>query len=487
MANELRQDERESYEEQPREANEMLQGVLAMAPSWLGSAIIHIVVILLLAQVPWQISPQEDKVWQADIVNKVDDVKKEELPPEKPVVEDPDADLSDLPPADVAYVPEVEMEQTEMDVPGFNVLEPEKDPPLAIAKLALGDQGASGHFHGIYGSRGGRGRSASSMRYGGNPLAEKGVMDALGWLARVQESDGRWDSVKWGANHNCDAGLTGLALLAFLGHGDTDRDEGKYRLTVAKALEWLEKRGGGNGSFGERFYTQGICTMAVSEAYGMTKNPRWASLAQKALDFLCANQNANGGWDYGGNNPGRVDTSVTGWCVMALKSGVASGLNVPEASIVAIKKWITESVNADGTTGYTKNIGAQGSTGGTPPMTSVATLARQFMGWKRDSEELQKGLDYIAKAGPSVGANANLYYTYYGTLVMFQAQGEYWMNWNKAFRDPLIDRQVKNRGPQLDGSWDTDDTYGAHGGRVYTTAMAVFCLEVYYRFMPIFK
>ena len=34
------------------------------------------------------------------------------------------------------------------------------------------------------------------------------------------------------------------------------------------------------------------------------------------------------------------------------------------------------------------------------------------------------------------------------------------------------------------GSWNTNTIWGGYGGRVYTTAMATMCLEVYYRYAP---
>ena len=37
----------------------------------------------------------------------------------------------------------------------------------------------------------------------------------------------------------------------------------------------------------------------------------------------------------------------------------------------------------------------------------------------------------------------------------------------------------------LAGSWDPDTVWGGYGGRVYTTAMAALCLEVYYRYLPL--
>ena len=38
----------------------------------------------------------------------------------------------------------------------------------------------------------------------------------------------------------------------------------------------------------------------------------------------------------------------------------------------------------------------------------------------------------------------------------------------------------------LAGTWDTDTVWGGYGGRVYTTALATLCLEVYYRYLPMY-
>jgi len=480
MANESEYMQYDGEEYDGSEGHDVLQGILVRAPSWLGSAIVHAVIFLVLFQIPWQTGEARKTPVIADIKPPVEEIEEIEEPERPEIPEEPEITDQRLPEADVAYVPDVEMDQLEMDVPGFNELEPEEDPPLAIAKLALGDQGAAGHFHGIYGSRGGRGRRKSLLRFGGSRRSEKAVLDALGWLARAQEEDGHWDSKRWGAGGNVDAAVTGLALLAFLGHGETDQ-EGKYRRNVYKALQWLESYQAPNGSFKARFYTQGICTMAASEAYGMTR--RWGSMAQKAINFCVENQNPQGGWDYGGNNPGRVDTSVSGWVMMGIKSGVASGLNVPPQAIERIKNWLKTSTNADGTTGYAYQPG--GRAGGTGPMTAVGVLGKLFMGWGRDNPLVVKGLNYLKGKGLNLN---NMYHTYYATLAMFQGGGEFWNDWNKKFRDPLIEKQVKGRGLEFDGSWDPQGlTYGGHGGRVYATAMSVFCLEVYYRFLPVLK
>jgi len=77
-----------------------------------------------------------------------------------------------------------------------------------------------------------------------------------------------------------------------------------------------------------------------------------------------------------------------------------------------------------------------------------------------------------------------MYYTYYGTLAMFQLGGDYWRKWNAAMKDMLLPHQCKD-GDEA-GSWSPigglDDGIA---GRVYMTAMGALSLEVYYRYMRV--
>ncbi|HBN74959.1 MAG TPA: hypothetical protein DD473_03875, partial [Planctomycetaceae bacterium] len=78
-----------------------------------------------------------------------------------------------------------------------------------------------------------------------------------------------------------------------------------------------------------------------------------------------------------------------------------------------------------------------------------------------------------------------LYYWYYGTLAMYQFGGEEWNQWNGQVRELLIAKQRK-QGP-LAGSWNPDGPWGGYGGRIYSTALATLSLEVYYRFLPLYR
>ena len=64
-----------------------------------------------------------------------------------------------------------------------------------------------------------------------------------------------------------------------------------------------------------------------------------------------------------------------------------------------------------------------------------------------------------------------------------------WDAWNRKMRRALIETQAKTG--CATGSWDperpTADRWGSNGGRLMTTSFSTLCLEIYYRYLPLFK
>ena len=80
----------------------------------------------------------------------------------------------------------------------------------------------------------------------------------------------------------------------------------------------------------------------------------------------------------------------------------------------------------------------------------------------------------------------NLYYWYYATQVLHHMGGEDWDRWNNVMRQRIPARQITDGTER--GSWDpTTDRWGHHGGRLYTTCLSIYMLEVYYRHLPIYQ
>ena len=348
-------------------------------------------------------------------------------------------------------------------------------------------------------------------RHGGTPATESAVDKALEWLARHQEADGHWDSRKYEGTQTVDPSTTGLALLAFLGAGHTEK-VGKYKEVVKLAVSWIISQQDAQGSIGKKFgepwhpgyaYHHAICGLALAEAAGMGRVLTTKDAAQKAADYSieihqCGDGSTKKAWRYEPKSDSGTgafaDSSVTGWFVMQIKSAKIAGLKVNPASFEGAVQFydsIESPVEVDGYKG-----GQFGYTHKQPMSlntTSIGMLASLFLGKKPG--DMQGGATYLLKNlpqwDPKLGQGAviantyfPMYYTYYSTLTMFQMGSEFWKPWNAALKEMLLPKQRKDG--DFDGSWDPiggdDDKFA---GRVYMTAMGALCLEVYYRYLPI--
>jgi len=335
-------------------------------------------------------------------------------------------------------------------------------------------------------------------RQGGSPETETAVKAALKWLADNQAADGRWDPRAHGggnernllghthenAGSHADTGITGLALLAFLAAGHTHRD-GEYQDEVRRALEYLLQSQSPDGSLGGRgalyefMYCHAMAACALSEAYGMTHDQRLREPVERAIAYSVAAQDpVGGGWRYRPGTPG--DTSQLGWQLLALKSADLAGIPMPEPTRQGIIRFLrsVSSGKHGGRASY--RPGEQV----TRTMSAEALVCWQFLGMSRDDPAGSEAGDLILGDLPGDGIG-NVYFWYYATLGMYQLQGIHWERWNEALQRTLVSRQNRE-GPGA-GSWDIDELWGSHGGRVYTTALATLSLEVYYRFLPLYK
>jgi hypothetical protein len=128
--------------------------------------------------------------------------------------------------------------------------------------------------------------------------------------------------------------------------------------------------------------------------------------------------------------------------------------------------------------------------GGSPSMTAVGLLCRQYLGWGPKNPKLAAGVQELLKLAPrkdmSDPKQLDMYYYYYATQVVHFYGGPEWHEkWNPKMRDWLIQTQV--RGNQNEGSWNPDGAHAGAGGRLVMTCMAMLTLEVYYRHLPLYK
>ena len=354
-------------------------------------------------------------------------------------------------------------------------------------------------------------RSEKAKSRGGSTGSERAVEMGLDYLARQQLPDGRWSlqqvavggtaaDAASGGQMQADTAATGLSLLCFLGAGYT-HTEGKYRDTVAAGLAQLVEHQKQNGDLfagGSKyvwFYSHGIAAIALCEAYGMTGDPELRGPAQKSLDFIIASQHpVHGGWRYAPQTGS--DTSVSGWQMMALKSGELAGLDVKPETYARVVQWLnTAQGGSGGGSRYSYRPESQipHQREASLAMTAEGLLMRLYTGWQRTNPAMVAGAAHLRQNLPSIGTRQeperDAYYWYYATQVMFQVQGEAWNAWNERLRGLLINSQTQS-GP-LAGSWDprgpVPDRWGREAGRIYVTAMHLLMLEVYYRHLPLYQ
>jgi hypothetical protein len=123
-----------------------------------------------------------------------------------------------------------------------------------------------------------------------------------------------------------------------------------------------------------------------------------------------------------------------------------------------------------------------------PTMTAVGMLCQQYLGIAPNDPAMVEGKQYLLENLPDENLQRDVYYWYYATLVMHNFMGPDWDTWNRKMRRVLIKTQCK--GGCAEGSWDPErptlDRW-AQGGRVFETALSTLTLEVYYRYLPLFK
>ncbi|MFP4053913.1 MAG: hypothetical protein ACLFV7_08635, partial [Phycisphaerae bacterium] len=326
--------------------------------------------------------------------------------------------------------------------------------------------------------------------FGGSDESEAAVAKALRFLAASQERDGRWSKInkdvrpgKKVRTSDVDVAVTSLATLCYLACQHTHTQDGPYRETVQKALDWLIEKQKDNGDLTDKagnhsMYNHAIATLALAEAAGITGDKKVKAAAIKAAEFIIYAQNRqHGGWRYTPKHRDG-DTSVFGWQVMGLRSAELLGLKIPGQTRRGARKWLAYCSSGKG------NILAAYQRGKpTPVMTAEAVFSRILLGESLSEQQVQTAAKFIFSRGPT--REKNYYYWYYGSLALMQLRDDHWEKWNSQLRDHLVKRQ-EGRG-RLAGSWEPDGKWANRGGRIYSTAMATMTLEVYYRYLPMLK
>jgi len=342
-------------------------------------------------------------------------------------------------------------------------------------------------------------------KYGGNSSSESAVNKALKWIALHQMPDGGWTFqhtlvCRGACDHPGEPqyaralnAATALALLPFLGAGQTHM-AGDYKETVRRGLLFLARNGKPKNFQGMQMldftepggtlYSHGLVAILLCEAYAMTEDPALLGPAQAALNYTYYSQSpSDGGWRYSPRSTTESDTSVTGWHVMAMKSGYMGHMTVPPASVKASINFLDKVGSNNGSLyGYTDKVT---SINGRGACTAIGLLCRMYTGWDKTHPGIQEGVKQLAKLGVD---KKDIYYNYYAAQVLRHYGGPDWDKFNVELRDWLVATQGTEAGAT--GSWHFGDSRShrgpLEGGRLASTSFATMILEVYYRHMPLY-
>ena len=338
------------------------------------------------------------------------------------------------------------------------------------------------------------------------PPARPAVREAIGigidWLVRHQDDDGKWDCAGFDKHAPADRknggagteaytiGVTGLACLAMLESGDP----GRYREPLRRGLRYLVSIQTPEGCFGPMtarnfMYRHAAATLAMCVAARLLDDPVYRRSARRGTDFTLAARNPDKAWRYeprGGDN----DTSVTGWCILGLIEARLAGFVVPQSAFDGALAWVDEMTDPKtGRAGYNRRGGGSARPdsmrprypeGKTRAVTAEALYIRLAAGQRLDAPLCRANLEATLEILPAwdlEGGTLDMYYWFQGTRALHYVGGSHWSKWKKALAKAILPNQLPKDHGTGAGSWEPIGAWCGDGGRVYSTAILVNCLE----------
>ena len=315
------------------------------------------------------------------------------------------------------------------------------------------------------------------------------VAAALDWLARHQSPDGLWRAS--GFSSRCerakcagvgaadgDVGVTGLALLAFLGAGET-QSAGHFKATVKNAGKALREQQDATGFIGPKSAANArlqsaYAAMALTEMYGMTGANAVREPSRLASACVASMQDAAGGWKLA-DTDAACDPLLTSVCVLVLRDAKMSEFAVDAAAFERAVAWL--------------DAPAQKAAPAADARTAASLGTRIFGRWDvdgvaKDPKCPEEG-DALAAHAPEwteKSAKDALWTWCLSAPPLFQRGGDAWDRWWKAFYKAVNDHQLATADRCDRGSWDAVDAHVPFGGRVATTAVLCRALETPYVF-----
>ena len=283
-------------------------------------------------------------------------------------------------------------------------------------------------------------------------------------LAKTQQEDG-----SWAEGSGSEPGVVGLAVMAFLAHGE-DPNHGEYSKNIKKGIDYiLESQDSGNGYIGSSMYNHGFATLALAECYGMHRDKRIAAGLKQAVELILSAQKRNprGGWRYSPDAT-TSDSSIAGCQIVALYAARNAGIPVPDTALEKGMKFMRKCRGSDGGYGY------QNAMGDRPTLTAIGVLC-ESLAKQRKTKLYEASTKYLAKRLNHRESHYAYYFEYYMAQALFHADEDVWKKWNEKNTRYLGALQ----GP--------DGSFPGSRGKTFSTAGALLSLALNYRFLPIYE
>jgi prenyltransferase beta subunit len=280
---------------------------------------------------------------------------------------------------------------------------------------------------------------------------------------------------------------TALSCMAFMAAGHFP-GRSAYGHNLRNGIMYLARTSRANqGYFGKesnaRMYGQGICTLALCEAYGMMQEEEDNRMIKEAIDDalnvifnaqMKQQSSAHGGWRYE-PVPTDADLSVTAWQVLALRAAQNCRLEVPEQTVRDAENYIRRTFNP-----VSGGFAYQPAQGPSIAMLSAGTVSLLALG--AGEEEVDRGMihasaEHLKTLDPGQGAYF-YYQSYYVAAAANMIGGE--------CRDTVLPKLEK---VLLNLQMPTGEfrKHSGQEGGVYSTAFSVICLCVGYQYLPIYQ
>lgn len=333
-------------------------------------------------------------------------------------------------------------------------------------------------------------RCKNHVRFGrgGDDRTDYAVGCGLRWLKAHQSDDGSWDpDGLHGGDPRARVGITALAVAAFLSEGFT-RSRGQFAASVGDGLHFILANQDDQGRFGWMedepaiaLFNQSTSVLALAEHYILSRGDDEEGLTHGIARLIAIIEPDQTGTDQRSSTHGAyADT----WAAMALRTAVMTGIEVEglHSAVAAAVKRVA--MLAEKEPWRTVPVAASIRT---PPLYSASEEALKALFEEEKTVPQEAIVLFPDRNNPETlftlleepDFREPSFLFFIGTALC-EDRDPIWIEWNQRVKTILLENQ------QQDGLWLSDgDWPWIDGGDVYTTAMHLLTLQVYYRYIKL--